>query len=403
MGCCNGADQKRSENSDDKYNLLQKDNHSSLLSKELSQHNQDCNQSSRKIVQSPESNPRTFRSTYFVGEELGSGATAVVRKCTDRRSNTAYAVKIIDRSKLCIETESMVRKEVSILRMLNHPNIVKCYDFFEEEKYMYMIEEFVKGGDVYDRISKKNHYSEKEARDCALVLLNAIKHCHDKDVVHRDLKLDNLLLAHEGDDAEIKVADFGFSTIAHENTLFEECGTLDYIAPEVLSRKHYGKPCDVWSCGVCIYILLCGHYPFYDDSDEAIVQLIIAGELKFHEEYWSGVSEEAKDLLRNLLVVDQYKRYTIDQALQHPWINIHDSVLDTKILHNTLAKFKSTVASIPKENKFNYTVRKIISSNRRLKQKFPNEHASPTLQVIPEDDDTEVSDRSAVYTSTDLI
>jgi calcium/calmodulin-dependent protein kinase I len=281
-----------------------------------------------------------FMKLYRVGKTLGNGQQSEVRVCSSIASGKKYAVKIIKRKNLSKVVEDDLRNEVKMLRILDHPQIVRMIDFFEEEKYFYLVEEYIRGGELLERIAKKHVYNEKEARDVLLALLNAIKYCHDRDVVHRDLKPENLLLAHKGQDASIKIADFGFAAIAHGNTLNDFLGTLDYAAPEILMHKNYGKAVDMWSIGVIAYFLLGGHPPFFGDSDDIEMDKITHCDYQFEKEHWEHVSDDAKDLIRHLLEFDPSKRYTVDMALQHPWLIEHNDVLEQNNLQETLNTMK---------------------------------------------------------------
>ena len=300
--------------------------------------------------------PQNFRSLYSVGDTLGEGTFAVVKKCVNRQTGQLHAVKIIDRSHLTPETESSLRGEATILKKLNHNGIVKLIDFFEEERFFYMVEELVEGGELFDRIIQKHNYNEREARDLVRTIFQTIKYCHDNDVVHRDLKPENLLLANKNSDTEVKLADFGFATVAKNQTLVKGCGTLDYVAPEILKHDHYGKPVDIWSAGVVTYILLGGHPPFFGDSDQIEMEKIKHGNYEFDKEHWQNVSKDAKDFISHLLQINPGKRYTAEQALNHHWITKHESELESisldqslhlmKTRHHTLKSVVNTVMCI---------------------------------------------------------
>ena len=156
----------------------------------------------------------------------------------------------------------------------------------------------------------QSYYNEREARDLVKLLLEAIKYCHDANVVHRDLKPENLLLTSKDDDASIKLADFGFAKRVEFNSegLVTACGTPGYVAPEILEGKSYGKTVDIWSIGVITYILLCGYPPFHDDNHNALFKKIKKGKFEFDSPYWDHVSDDAKDLILEMLVVDPEKR-----------------------------------------------------------------------------------------------
>ncbi|CAM9422002.1 unnamed protein product, partial [Choristocarpus tenellus] len=193
----------------------------------------------------------------------------------------------------------------SCAHQLDHQNIVKLYGFYEEKYFYYLVMEVLNGGELFDRIVLRQYYNEKEARDTLVVLLDAVRYCHDRDVAHRDLKPENLLLVSDTDDATIKLADFGFARPVGKEGLRTQCGTPGYVAPEILKGEVYGKPVDMWSVGVITYILLGGYPPFHDDNQAKLYQKIKKGRVVFHPQYWNTVSDEAKDLIRKLLTLDQ--------------------------------------------------------------------------------------------------
>jgi calcium/calmodulin-dependent protein kinase I len=219
-------------------------------------------------------------------EVLGEGAYSIVRPAISKTSHEKVAVKIINKAGLSAEDEKDLKQEVSILKRLRHPNIVKLVDFFEEPLTYIIVMEYIEGGELFDRIIQKNYYTEKEARDCVFAMLSAVKYIHDRDIVHRDLKPENLLLQSMSDDADVKIADFGFSSEVNGENLTQQCGTPGYVAPEILAHKTYGKPVDMWSLGVIMYILLGGYPPFHHENQKELFKLIMAGKFEFHAEFW---------------------------------------------------------------------------------------------------------------------
>ncbi|GLE11626.1 hypothetical protein PINS_up024161 [Pythium insidiosum] len=270
----------------------------------------------------------TFRE-YTLGRELGSGSFSVVREATHKQTGAKYA----DVAALTIE--------VQILQQMQHPHIMALYDVFTEATHYYLVTEL------------KNFYSEKEARDLVKVLLETIQYCHQKNVVHRDLKPENLLLTSKDDDANIKLADFGFAKRAVGDDLATACGTPGYVAPEILQGKPYGAPVDIWSIGVITYILLCGYPPFHDDSQPILFRKIKDGRFVFDAPYWDDVSDDAKDLIRKMLVVDPTQRWTAEQLLKHKWIVGDDvatvslgSTLEELRKFNARRRFKTAVNTV---------------------------------------------------------
>jgi len=210
------------------------------------------------------------------------------------------------------------------------------------------------GGELFDRIVSKDHYSEVEAKDALKQIAIAIKYCHDQNIVHRDLKPENILYATPDNNSVLKVADFGLACLLKPNELmYKACGTPGYVAPEVLRGVAYGKEVDMWSIGVILYILLCGFPPFYDDSNKRLYNLIVTGSYSFPDPYWSDVSENAKDLVKKLLVIDPTMRLTADELLQHPWlIEEQSSTLE-------LPHFKSSMKAYNARRRLRATLRAV--------------------------------------------
>ena len=303
----------------------------------------------------------TFGETYELGDVIGEGAFSVVRVAKHRKTRVMAAVKCIGKQGLPADDEAALKQEVEILQNMEHPNILKCYGFFDEADSYYLVMEYMKGGELFDRIVKKTFYNEKEARDLVYILLSTIKYCHDRNVVHRDLKPENLLLTSPDDDANVKIADFGFAVRSNGYmALTTQCGTPGYVAPEILSTQPYGKAVDMWSIGVITYILLGGYPPFHDDNQKNLFKKIKNAEYEFHPEYWDAVSEEAKDLIRRLLKINPLERYTANEALQHPWIIEDAEILAKRNLDSSLAEFRKFHAT----RKFKAAAKAIMAANR---------------------------------------
>jgi len=232
----------------------------------------------------------------------------------DRKTGEWYAIKSIRKSK--VHKIEVLKREIEILKDVQHPNIIRLIEVHEDSKYLHLITELCTGGELFDRIiaktqSPEGHFSEVDAADLVRCILDAIAYCHDeKQIVHRDLKPENFLFASKSDDAPIKIIDFGLSRydVDPGNMMRTKVGTPYYVAPEVLNRK-YDKSRDIWSIGVISYILLCGYPPFYGDSDSQIFDSVRAGKFDFPSPEWDTVSKAAKDFVCSLLKKDPAKRY----------------------------------------------------------------------------------------------
>lgn len=324
-----------------------------------------CSGSSQKSAgKYDESKDTDFHKKYSLDEagELGQGAFSTVKKAT-LKSNPSelFAVKCIKKTSELKEDEiASLKEEVAVLQQVDHPNIIKLYDFYEESKMFYMVTEIMAGGELFDRIVSKTFYTEKEARDLVKILLSSLQYLHHLSIVHRDLKPENLLLKSTENDHDIKLADFGFAKHTEDRSLDTQCGTPGYVAPEILKGNKYGYEVDMWSCGVIVYILLGGYPPFHEENHVVLYRKIKAAEYTFDEEYWSLVSEEAKDLIRKLLVVDPDKRLTADQAIRHPWFMKGDHELIERSLETTLKTMKTFNA----KRKLKGTVKSVMMANR---------------------------------------
>ncbi|XP_069715958.1 serine/threonine-protein kinase DCLK3 isoform X2 [Phaenicophaeus curvirostris] len=257
---------------------------------------------------------------YEIGRTIGDGNFAVVKECRHCDSNQIYAMKIVDKSKLKGK-EDMMENEILIIRSLSHPNIVSLIEVYETEAEIYLILEYVPGGDLFDAIIESVKFTEHDAAVMITDLCEALVYIHSKNIVHRDLKPENLLVQHNADKSTtLKLADFGLAKQVTK-PIFTVCGTPTYVAPEILAEKGYGLEVDMWAAGVILYILLCGFPPFrsQERDQEELFQIIQLGHYEFLSPYWDNISA-AKDLITRLLIVDPQKRYTARQVLQHPWI-----------------------------------------------------------------------------------
>ncbi|XP_038056714.1 phosphorylase b kinase gamma catalytic chain, liver/testis isoform-like [Patiria miniata] len=294
-----------------------------------------------------------FHSQYVTKKLLGRGVSSTVRKCIQRDTGQFYAVKIID----ITQTESQAVKEeyeneVAILRQLSgppkHTNIIEMFDFIETPSYFFMVFELCPEGELFDYLTKFVTLSEKKTRNIMRQILVAIQFIHDHGIVHRDIKPENILLK---ENLIVKISDFGMAAVINEKKpLTELCGTPGYMAPETLKCsmnldcvKGYGKEIDLWACGVIMYTLLVGCPPFWHRRQVIMLRSIMEGRYSFGSPEWEDVSETAKDLIRNLLVVDPSERLTAKEALQHQFFQISDS---PKIVFTPRKKFRAAVLAV---------------------------------------------------------
>ncbi|TPX68139.1 hypothetical protein CcCBS67573_g07281 [Chytriomyces confervae] len=257
---------------------------------------------------------------YELGETLGTGAFSDVKVAKERATGNRYAIKIVDKSK-CKGKEGMIETEVSILMRVRHENIVQLYEMYEIDSKIYLVMELVTGGELFDEIVGRGKYSEPDAAKIVHRILLAVNYLHSLGIAHRDLKPENLLLSDKTADAKIMISDFGLSKIFNDDEVMRTaCGTPGYVAPEVLKRQGYGREIDLWSLGVITYILLCGYPPFYDQNNVELFKQIMTGKFEFDRPWWDNITENAKDFIRRLLVLDPQQRFTARQALNHPFI-----------------------------------------------------------------------------------
>ncbi|XP_036815728.1 calcium/calmodulin-dependent protein kinase type II subunit gamma isoform X16 [Oncorhynchus tshawytscha] len=263
-----------------------------------------------------------FTDEYQLYEELGKGAFSVVRRCVKKSNGQEFAAKIINTKKLSARDHQKLEREARICRLLKHPNIVRLHESISEEGFHYLVFDLVTGGELFEDIVAREYYSEADASQCINQILESVHHMHQHDIVHRDLKPENLLLASKLKGAAVKLADFGLAIEVQgdEQAWFGFAGTPGYLSPEVLRKDPYGKPVDIWACGVVLYILLVGYPPFWDEDQHKLYQQIKAGAYDFPSPEWDTVTPEAKNLINQMLTINPTKRITADQALKHPWV-----------------------------------------------------------------------------------
>jgi len=304
------------------------------------------------------------RNHYDIEEKvLGKGKFAEVKRAIDKKTKEPFAVKVITKDKIKSGDQSKLKTEIDIMKKVSHPNCVSFTEVYESRTKLYIIMELVTGGELFDRIIEKEHYSEKEAAACFQQVIEAIDYLHSIGIVHRDLKPENILYKDKSEDSLVKVADFGLGAMldldptSGSAALKTVCGTPSYVAPEVLERTGYGMEVDIWSSGIVLYILLCGFPPFDQEAHTSVLfDRIKKGKYSFPDPYWTPISKEAKDLVKGMMTVDPTKRLTTQQCLQHPWLamfkkgSISDQPLpqmqDELKKYNAARKFKGAIHTL---------------------------------------------------------
>ncbi|VIO87258.1 Uncharacterized protein BM_BM5007 [Brugia malayi] len=343
-----------------------------------------------------------FSDNYEVKEELGKGAFSVVRRCVQKRTGMEFAAKIINTKKLSARDFQKLEREARILRL--HDNI-------QEEAFHYLVFDLVTGGELFEDIVAREFYSEADASHCIQQILESIAYCHLNNVVHRDLKPENLLLASKAKGAAVKLADFGLAIEVQGDTeaWFGFAGTPGYLSPEVLKKDPYGKPVDIWACGVILYILLVGYPPFWDEDQHRLYAQIKAGAYDYPSPEWDTVTPEAKNLIDNMLTVNPKKRITAEQALKVPWICNRERVASVIHRQDTVDCLKKFNARRKLKGAILTTMiatRNLSSRNLLNKKEAPPstiKESSESSQTIDDQDSDKVQKQEIVRVTQQLL
>jgi len=299
------------------------------------------------------------RSLYTIGKELGRGQFGVTHLCTNKATGEQLACKTIAKRKL-VNKEDIedVRREVQIMHHLTgQPNIVELKGAYEDKHNVHLVMELCAGGELFDRIIAKGHYTERAAASLLRTIVQIVHTCHCMGVIHRDLKPENFLLLNKDENSPLKATDFGLSVFYKQGEVFKDIvGSAYYIAPEVLKRR-YGPEVDIWSVGVMLYILLCGVPPFWAEAEQGIFNAILRGHVDFTSDPWPSISPAAKDLVRKMLNSDPKQRLTAFQVLNHPWIKEDGEAPDTPLDNAVLNRLKQFRAM----NKFKKVALRVIA------------------------------------------
>ncbi|KAL2777117.1 calcium/calmodulin-dependent protein kinase type II subunit beta isoform 7 [Daubentonia madagascariensis] len=328
-----------------------------------------------------------FTDEYQLYEDIGKGAFSVVRRCVKLCTGHEYAAKIINTKKLSARDHQKLEREARICRLLKHSNIVRLHDSISEEGFHYL---------VFDL-------------HCIQQILEAVLHCHQMGVVHRDLKPENLLLASKCKGAAVKLADFGLAIEVQgdQQAWFGFAGTPGYLSPEVLRKEAYGKPVDIWACGVILYILLVGYPPFWDEDQHKLYQQIKAGAYDFPSPEWDTVTPEAKNLINQMLTINPAKRITAHEALKHPWVCQRSTV--ASMMHrqetveclkkfNARRKLKGAILTTMLATR-NFSAAKSLLNKKADGVKESSDSANTTI----EDEDAKARKQEIIKTTEQLI
>jgi len=282
-----------------------------------------------------------FNDKYRMGKELGKGGFSIVYRCQSKVNDADYAVKVINKEALK-EDIKLLKREVHIMKQVDHKNILKLHEIYEDEDSVFIVMELVQGSELFDRIVDRGFYSERHSKNLIKQMLTAVAYLHEQGIAHRDLKPENLLCSGDGDDEIVKIADFGLSKMfSDEDQLMTSCGTPGYVAPEVLLCETYDKAVDMWGIGIIAYVLLAGYPPFYADDDAAMFERIMNCDYDFDDECWDDVSHSAKDFIRKLLIKEPDQRLTAVDALNHDWLTEDSTPNTTLNIGDNFAEYNS--------------------------------------------------------------
>jgi len=278
-------------------------------------------------------NAPDVRQNFVFDKVLGKGNFGIVHLVYEKATGAPYACKSISKRKLVTPDDiEDVKREIQILLHLSgHPNVVQLKGTYEDKGYVHLVMECCEGGELFDRIADKGHFSERQAAEVVRTVVSVVHHCHTMNVIHRDLKPENFLLTSKKPNGILKATDFGLSRFFKEGQVLNDIvGSPFYVAPEVL-RRQYGKEADIWSCGVILYILLCGWPPFHGETTQKIFKNIMSKPLDLKSPPWPKISDAAKDCVRKMLARDPRKRLTAEEVLNHPWMQENGVATDTVI------------------------------------------------------------------------
>ncbi|KAL4464835.1 hypothetical protein ABPG74_011396 [Tetrahymena malaccensis] len=294
-----------------------------------------------------------FFSQYTMGKFLGQGGFGTVCVGIQKITNVKRAIKMVSKVTLSEKDKKILLQELALLKSIDHPNILKILEHYEDDQHHFFVTELLSGGELFTKIMELNGFNETQASGYMRQILSAVSYCHQQNIVHRDLKPENILFTSKKSD-QIKVIDFGCSTRFDKTKKIKDiAGTVLYLAPEVIKKNLYDEKCDIWSLGVVLYIMLCGYPPFDGKNDEEVFNAIQNQQVKFEGKEWEKISVQAKDLIEKMLQKDPDIRLSAQQAYQHPWIqksikssNIQDTVMKNLASFSARNKVKTALLNM---------------------------------------------------------
>eukprot|EP00163_Fabomonas_tropica_P009422 TRINITY_DN1922_c0_g1_i14.p3 TRINITY_DN1922_c0_g1~~TRINITY_DN1922_c0_g1_i14.p3 ORF type:complete len:405 (+),score=85.54 TRINITY_DN1922_c0_g1_i14:3143-4357(+) len=330
-------------------------------------------------------------ATYEMLKTLGEGGYSKVRLARDRDTGEEFAIKIINKKRLNNQQRrEQLTREVEIMLQLHHPNVVVLHDAFESDSKMYIVTEVMKGGELLDRVIEDGNLSEKECCGIMKQLVNALQYLHQRGVIHRDIKPQNILLTSKDKDSPVKITDFGLSALVtpdKADLLKTAVGSPHFMAPEIMVSETYGGGVDVWSIGVVMYFLLSGLLPFDGESPNQVFKAIREGDFNFPDEFWAPISAEAKALIERIFVSNPAERIDLDEIPDSPWMQMEDQLSTVPIpdvgvriealRHKTKGQFRANVRTVMAAVKFS----RLSETYQKRKRRASEDSRSHLLDV----------------------
>lgn len=322
---------------------------------------------------------------YFTKPPLGTGLFGTVYKCKHKKTGVIRAIKRIKKDHKNAKNIETLLKDVDILKTLDHPNIIKVYEYFQDESAVYIVTDLCSGGELFEHIIKEKNFNERKAAELMRQILSAISYCHEKNLVHCDLKPENIMFESQAQNSTVKIIDFGNSSFCKgDDKLSNRFGSVYYVAPEVLMSS-YNEKCDVWSLGVILFLILSGKPPFNGNSDQVILKKVYEGKYSMEGPEWQEISSDAKDLISKMLTLDFKTRVTAKKCLEHKWIKeigkVDAKTTNAPLNRRSLRNLKTFRAEFQLQGAIvSYVVYQLASKEER-------EDLTNTFMLLDEDND----------------